>query len=342
MPSLELFLKIFYSLLALFFAVAIFSLLIFASNRLLRVRLERKHTVRLENRGNCRSMYYLNVSSLEPSLRFALFAQGVPLVEVRDVDEEQIPAFLPDSTVAVSPAPAAVKKAGTTSGPASVNTAAAVKAGQATAAKAGTVASLLGSLGRLLPGSLGAGLRAQSAQARELQTGTSRAIQAPQAIKSQVGSVQKESGKLAGAKPTASRPAASSPAQASHSKPATRTLNAPTGSGAPAPSRVHLTSVGAAYRVRLPELEPGQSFDLTLQIGIRGKRYPAGSFPYVLESEQIALDFPDLAGKPLQRSGVIYFQPVRAWRYWLPTFSAILLVLLGVASLVYAYLLIWR
>lgn len=336
MPSLELFLKIFYSLLALFFAAAIFSLLIFASNRLLRVRLERKHTVRLENRGNCRSMYYLNVSSLEPSLRFALFAQGVPLVEVRDVDEEQIPAFLLDSTAA-SPAPAAAKKTGTASGPASVNTAAAVKTGQATAAKAGTVASLLGSLGRLLPGSLGASLRAQSAQARELQTGTSRAIQAPQAVKSQVGSVQKESGKLVGAKP-----AASSPAQASHSQPATRTLNAPTGSGALAPSRVHSASVDAAYRVRSPELEPGQSFDLTLQIGVRGKRYLAGSFPYTLESEQVALDFPDLAGKPLQRSGVIYFQPVRAWRYWLPAFSAILLVLLGVASLAYAYLLIWR
>ena len=345
MPSPELLLKIFFSLLAFFIIGALFSVLIFVSVKLLRVRADRKHTLRIENRGNCRSMYTLSVSSSEPVLRFSLFAQGVPLVEVQDVvaDEEEFPEFVPDvAPSASSLAPAPAKGPATTTKAASVNMDSATKAGQSTAAKAGTVASLLGSLGQLLPGPLGAGLRAQSAQARGLQTGTSRAVQAPQVVQGRVGSVQKESGKLVGAKPAASKQTASNPARAAHSQPVTNTSAARTGSGASAAARAQATAADRSYRVQTPELAPGQSIDLTLQIGTHAKRYPVGSYAYAVQSQQIALDFPDISSEPIERNGVTYFKPVAGWRYWLPGFASILLVLLSVIFLTYFYLLIWQ
>ena len=342
MPSLEIILKILFSLLALFTLSALFFFLMFFSNRLLRVRADRKHTIRLENRGNCRSMYTLTVSSNEPALRFSLFLKGVPLVEIYEttLDVEQSTGFIADAPSPDSPAPVPAKGAASGSGAASVNTGSAVKSGQAVAAKAGTVASLLGAIGHLLPGSLGAGLRAQSARAREMQTGTSRAIQAPQAIKGRVNAVQKESGKLAGAKPGTPNSVKSSPARAVQSS--QMVISPPsvvTGSRA---FTVAHPATDAAYRAQTPELAPGQSFDLTLQVGTTTKRYPAGSFDYTVLSQQVALDFPDVISDPVRRHAVTHFRRVSPWRYWLPSFVSILLVLISAVSLIYAYMFIWQ
>lgn len=343
MPSVEIILKILFSLLALFTLSALFFFLMFFSNRLLRVRADRKHTIRLENRGNCRSMYTLTVSSNEPTLRFSLSLKDVPLVDVHKttLDTEQSSDFIADAYSPVSPAPAPIKGAAPGSGAPSVNAGAAVKSGQAVAAKAGTVASLLGAIGHLLPGSLGAGLRAQSARAREMQTGTNRAIQAPQAIKGQMGAVQKESGKLAGAKPGAPNAAKSNPAArpAQSSQKVMQPPSAAAGSGA---FTVAPPAAEMAYRAQTPELAPGQSFDLTLQVGTTAKRYPAGSFDYTVLSQQVALDFPDVISDPVRRHAVTHFGRVSPWRYWLPSFVSILLVLISAVSLIYAYMFIWQ
>lgn len=342
MPSLEIILKILFSLLALFTLSALFFFLMFFSNRLLRVRADRKHTVRLENRGNCRSMYTLTVSSNEPTLRFSLSLKDVPLVDVHEttLDTEQSSDFIADAHSPVSPAPAPIKGAAPGSGAPSVNAGSAVKSGQAVAAKAGTVASLLGAIGHLLPGSLGAGLRAQSTRAREMQTGTSRAIQAPQAIKGRVGAVQKESGKLAGAKPGAPNPVKSSPARATQSS--QMVIPPPSvATGSKAFTTAH-PAAEMAYRAQTPELAPGQSFDLTLQVGTTAKRYPAGSFDYTILSQQVALDFPDVISDPVRRHAVTHFGRVSPWRYWLPSFVSILLVLISAVSLIYAYMFIWQ
>jgi hypothetical protein len=336
----ELPVKIFLSLLVFFVVLAGFFLLTFISSRILRVRLDRRHTLRIENRGNCRSMYYLDVSSPEPSLRFALFASGVPLVEVRD-EVDEVSDFVPEEIAAAdSPAPAlSSKPAGSSSKPPAVNTASAAKTGQAAASKAGTVASFLGALAGLLPGSLGAGMRAQASNARGIQTGTQRAIQAPQAAQSQLGAAKKEGGKLVGAKPAPSPSGAPRPISAGQSN---QTVNASTGSGALAVSRVFAVSESNSYRVQSPELGPGQTIDLTLEIGSRAKRYPAGSFAYTVESQQFAPDFSDVVVEPVQRGGVIHFKQVSVWRYRLPVFVNILLFLLGVFSLVSIYLFIWQ
>jgi hypothetical protein len=336
----ELPVKIFVSMLVFFVILAGFFLLTFISSRVLRVRLDRRHILRIENRGNCRSKYYLDVSSPEPGLRFALFASGVPLVELRDEDDE-VSAFVPEEVAAAdSPAPASPSKAaGSTPKPPTVNTASAAKTGQAAASKAGTVASFLGALAGLLPGSMGAGMRTQASNARGLQTGTQRAIQAPQAVQGQLGAAKKEGGKLVGAKSAPSPSGAPRPASLGQSN---RTVNASTGSGTRAASRVYAVSESNSYRVQSPELGPGQAIDLTLEIGARGKRYPAGSFAYTVESQQFAPDFSDVVAEPVQRGGVIHFKPVSAWRYRLPVFANILLFLLGAFSLVSIYLFIWQ
>jgi hypothetical protein len=338
MPALEVVLKILLSILAFFTLSAIFFALIFLANHLLRVRADRKHTIRLENRGNCRSMYFLTVTSAEPSLRFSFFLKNVPLAEVVELEAEpdafaEAPVDLPAASV---PSPAAAKNGSSNAAAPSVNTASAAKTGQAAAAKAGTVASFLGGLGQLLPGSLGAGLRASSAQAREVQSSTSKAVQAPQTLKNQVGSVQKDGSRLVGAK---SSPQTASPARAVRQK-AVYTAPAGSVSGQQKANR-HVSGLGG-YRVQTPELAPGQFFDLTLQVGKTTKRYPAGSFAYLVQSQQVALDFPDLAVEPLQRSAVIHFGSIGAWRYWLPAAISLFFVLLGLVSLVYTYLLIWQ
>lgn len=336
----ELPLKIFLSVLVFFIVLAGFFLLTFITSRILQVRLDRRHILRIENRGNCRSLYYLDVSSPEPALRFALFAKGVPLVEVRD-EEEESPVFVPEEVVAAdSPAPASPPKAaGSTPRPPAVNTASAVKTGQAAASKAGTVASFLGALAGLLPGSVGAGMRAQASKARSVQTGTQRAIQAPQAVQGQLGAAKKEGGRLVGAKPADTRSGVSRPLSAGQSN---RTVSASAGSGASVVSRVYAVSESNSCRVQSPELGPGQAIDLTLEIGSRAKRYPVGSFAYSVESQQFAPDFSDVVAEPVQRGGVIYFKPVSAWRYGLPLFVNILLFLLGAFSLVSITLFIWQ
>ncbi len=338
MPALEVVLKVLLSVFAFFTMSAIFLALIFLANHLLRVRADRKHTIRLENRGNCRSMYFLSVTSAEPSLRFSFFLRNVPLAEVVEPEAEpddfvESPVDLP---AASAPSPAAAKNGSGTAVTPSINTASATKTGQAAAAKAGTVASFLGGLGQLLPGSLGAGLRASSAQARGVQSSTSKAVQAPQTLKNQVGAVQKDGGRLVGAK---NSPKAASPARSVRQK---AVYTAPAGSASGKEKANRQTSGLGGYRVQTPELAPGQFFDLTLQVGKTTKRYPAGSFAYLVQSQQVALDFPDLAAEPVQRNAVIHFGSIGAWRYWLPGAASFFFVLLGLVSLVYAFLLIWQ
>jgi hypothetical protein len=338
MPFAEIALKIIFSSLAVLLVTAFSFFLILISNRLLRVRADRKHNIHIENRGNCRSIYSLAISSDDPGLRFSLFARDVPLVEIQtpQQDAQEQAALVQASSPADSPSPAPAKTTGAKSTASSVNSDTAVKSGQKAAAKAGTIASLLGALGQLLPGSLGAGLRAQSSQARKVQTNTSRAVQAPQTMQNQVGAVSKESGKLVGAKPAKT----SVSAQATHSRPLTHTTAFATSAGASAqPGHARPAS---ACLVQTPELAPAQSFDLTLKIGTTKKRYPAGSFAYIIESQQFALDFPEAGSAPVRRQGIVYFGKIGIWRYWIPTFINLFVLLAGIAALVLVIMRIWQ
>jgi hypothetical protein len=340
MPITEIVLKIIFSSMTFLLLAAFSFILILLSNRLLRVRADRKHSIQIANHGNCRSIYSLAISSDQPDLRFSLFIKDVPLVEIQtaapDAQEQATPAQA--NTPADSPAPAPVKTANAKPAAPSVNSDAAVKSGQKAAAKAGTIASLLGAIGQLLPGSLGAGLRAQSARARDVQTKTSRAVQAPQTMQNQVGAVSKESGKLVGAKPAKS----SLPAQATHARPLTQTTAIATSPGASASSQPAQARPASGYLVQTPELAPAQAFDLTLKIGAAKKRYPAGSFAYIIESQQFALDFPEANSAPIRRQGVVHFEKIGIWRYWIAPFTNLLILLAGSAALILVIVRIWQ
>ncbi len=328
-----LLLKIAYTLIAFSVILVAFFLLGLASHRLLRVRLERQHVIRLENRGNCRSLYYLSVSSSEPSLGFTLRNGKIDLVALPDEAGNETTSSPPTSPGARADlSSAAVKANHATPQQTAVS---AAKTGKAAAAKAGTLASLLGALGRILPGSLGVRLRANAAAAREMQLQTNRAIQAPQTAQNQVNDVQREGNKLLGAKAPAPR------LVAGQSQPAKRQATA-TGSGWGGALQNDEKPRNAIYRAQSPEMEPGTSLDLSLVISAKTKRFPCGSFAYTLESQPIALDFPEAHGQAEQRSGVVHFPPVPGWRYWLHHLAIFLLIALAVFAFGYAFLLIWQ
>jgi hypothetical protein len=328
-PPVEFWPKVLFS--ALSFAAVLTACLavVWAARLILRVNADRRHTIRLENRGNCRSYYLLSFYSEEPSLRFSLSYAGKELPQVIAQPEEPQPeASLAEARPSAGrPGPA--KPVPPVSQPS-----AAMKTGQAAAAKAGTLASLLGGLGRLLPGSLGASLSARSAQARSVQIGTNRAMQAPQAIKGQVSAIQRDGSRLAGGKPAA-------PAQ-----PPVRGAGRTSGVAAPTPEpglQVHaVPGSWGLCQFQTPELAPGQALDLTLRIGTRARRYPAGSFAYRVISQQVAPEFPQDVIAPVSRGGVAAFPVIGAWRYWLPGLVSVVFVLAGLVSFIYLYLLIWQ
>jgi hypothetical protein len=332
MFSLELLTKIFYSLLAVVMIAGAFLGLVLASRRFLSVQLDRKHTIRLENRGNCRSQYYIQVSSPEPQLSFSLMIGKVPLAEVREPEQEAEMPLQEEPLAQTDPEPATVKGSNPQPGAAASN---AGKTAKAAAAKAGTLASLLGALGQILPGSLGAGLRARSAQARDMQVGTNRALQAPKTLQNQANAIKNDSSKLAGKKPSKTQFAASRQGVGPR-----KLTVASKGTSAASPSE--RKDVPGDILYESPELDAGKSFDVTLKIGAKTKRYPSGSFAYTINSEQVALDFPEISSESVSRSGVVHFPAVSGWRYWLPSLAIVLLVLLSFISLAYVYLLIWQ
>lgn len=330
MPTLEIAIKIALSAFAFLALSIVFFALILISNRLLRVSADRKHILRIENRGNCRSVYFLTVSSAEPALRFSLFLKDVPLAQVNEPVADSVSQAAPEEMVqAQPPQPASVKGSNGNPSAQGFKPDGALKSGQAASARVGTLASLLGSLGQLIPGPIGAGLRARAGQAREMQTGANRAIQAPQTMKNQVGQIQKDGGRLTGNKPGSEK---SAPARTNHSQPLTKVSKTVAAFGGGA----------VLNRFQTPELDPGQAFDISLRIGTYAKRYPAGSFGYLVRSEQVALDFPDAVGEPFERSGFVFFGEIGAWRYWLPRLASFFFVFLGLFLLFIAQTLIWQ
>jgi hypothetical protein len=313
--------------------------LVIGLHRALSVKHERKHELKLTNRGNFLSLFYLSVTSVEPALSFEFLLNGIPLAAAPPLDDPELevsePAFSADPLSAGQPAKSA--SAGPQKSdqkkPALVP-AGAVKGGQAVAAKAGGIASLLGTLGALLPGSMGSGLRSQSAALRETQSNTLSAVQAPVNAQRRVDSLQQESGRMAGVKPAAA------PLQAKGSKPAV-------GSAAPRAQSVHSRLVGprdvspVEYLVQTQPLEPGETLSLVLKIGSLKKRAPAGTFAYLVKSQQLPVE--KLSGEPVPvlKHGVVNFPRVEIWRYWLAPVTNTLIIATLLFASIFVFRMIW-
>ncbi len=304
MPWIEILLRLLVSAVITMLIAGMSFLLGFFLWRLLRVKADRFHAIRLENQGNCRSMYYITIDSPEPALDFSILLNNIPLPTVGGLEEE--------TADGVSTAQAGEVSSGNQGSTTSSGTSAVAAAGQSVSSKAGRLASFLGSLGALLPGSVGNALKSQASQVRTIQTSSMRAARAPDAMRRQVKSLGGKRN-VPGGQP---------------------------GKFVVGQKVVHAVSE-RAFSVQTPEVGIGQSIALTLKVGSREKRYPQGSFPYILHIRQVALDFPDLSANEILRNGSVHFRPIYAWRYWLPTFFVSLLALISATALVYSYLRIW-
>jgi hypothetical protein len=299
----EFLLRLMFSAVITMFIGAVGFLLALAFWRILTVKADREHVLRLDNLGNCRSVYTLTVGSPEPALKFSLLFNKKPLAEISLAEEEVDEAeMVPDKAANNQPQQAA---------PASSSAVdAASQSGRAVASGAGKIASFLGEIGSLLPGSAGRMLKERATQARSVQANSMRVSRAPQQLQRQASRFGKKSSRGGGAY-----------AMATHSQG---------------------RNFSSIYMVQTPELESGQSISLTLKIGSQKRRYPQGSFPYTIEALPAAVDFHDAQAEPITRGGMAHFAPIDGWRYWMPGFSSVIMALLTLMALVYAYSLIWQ
>jgi hypothetical protein len=311
MPWIELALHLLFSIIGTLFISLTGFLLVLLFSRVLRVKAEREHAVVLENKGNCRSIYYLEVKSPEPSLHFTLLFNKLPLAAVYlptesdDLVESPPTKNPPSQTEQPGNIPASTTPSGVD---------AAAKAGQSVSSVAGKSASVLEQIGNFLPGSMGSKLKQQASSSRAVQAASLRTSRAPQTLSRQVSGFQGKSGGKQSA-----------------------------GDGKKVSSSRQL-KVGASEEscfVQTPLIEPGQSLNLLLRVGTRRRHYPPGSFPYTIEALPVTADFPDVAAMPSIKNGTVHFNPVGAWRYFLPAFSTVTLILMTLTALVFLYRFIW-
>lgn len=323
MPWIELVLHLLFSAIGTLLIGLTGFLLALLFWRILRVKADREHAISLENKGNCRSIYYLEVKSPEPSLRFTLLFNKLPLAavylpgETDELVESETAENLPPQTGQSESKPASTISA--TSG-----VDAAAKAGHSVASKAGQSASFLEQIGNLLPGSLGRKFKQQASVGRSIQTNSLRTSRAPQTFQRQVSALQpKGNGKQ--------------PKVVDKQSVAVDRVAA---ASSPQQSKVSV-SAEEYYSVQTPVIEPGQSINLSLRIGTHRRYYPKGSFPYTIEALPVNSDFPNAVAMPIIKNGTVHFNPVGMWRYFLPAFSTVTFILMTLTALLFLYRFIW-
>ena len=353
LPALTLLvIKILLTGIAFATSLVIFILLAILISRILKVKRDREHTIRLTNRGNFESYFFLSVAAPESSLRFGLSLNGVPLVPIQVAAEpqqasSQTASVQPRSNQAQTPAPAAQASSGQQK-PA-INAGGAVKAGKAAAGKVGAMGTFLGTLGSLIPGPMGASLRARSAALTQTQGNALAAIQAPVNAGHDLDSLKSQSGQLANVKPAAAGQAPAKgalPAQSGTTQTSAVTTSGPIADSPIPPSfqpRQNAKKIAApgGYVVQTQPLEPGADTLLVLKIGSQKSRYPEGTFGYTLKSLQQPVE--NLTGEPLPvvKQGVISFPHIAAWHYWLaPALNTIILAIMLLLC-VYIFKIIW-
>jgi len=345
MLSLGLYLKIAltsgFALFAILFSFFLIRWLI----GVLRVEADQIKALKLVNRGNCACQYHLSVSTTAPNLKFSLFADGVPLAPVyeeiyEDIIEEgpETPAKGKEKSqpavVAATPAKAVPQEAAKTE---KVNADGALKAGQQAGAKSGVVANLLGTVGSILPGSLGSGAKNAAGKAREAQSVSAKAVQAPKVAQRKMDAVKTSENRLgikggdaqeSGFANTNARgrQMRSKREQAEVSRVPRRRVKK---------KKKLVEKVGVVQTI---DLAPGQFLFLSLEITKEGKRYPSGSYAYSLEAQPVPLDKQFGTAPAMVKKKQVYFAPIGRWRYWIPSISVILYLLLLTLS---AYYLLW-
>ena len=321
--------------------------------RILRVKADREHSLKLVNRGNCHNQYHLSIIEAHPDLRFNFFYEGVPLAPVlENLTEEHKEARKknkPDAPDKPARAARATQKVQEGKSPsAKVNADGAMKAGKSVSEKSGMIANLLGALGNILPGSLGQNLKAQAGVARNVQTKSTKAVQAPQSMRRKIGAVKQSSGKL-GVKASQDKEKAISAPDMNLTRGEQGWVSASeTGikrndrdALSALPTDIMQKKVSVHGLVQTKDLEPGEILFLTLKVGTKQKRYPVGSLGYTLISQPIPLNKKLGEVPSMQKVGLVNFGSIALWRYWLPTLSGTLIISFAFIGILRGLFFIW-
>jgi len=306
---------------------------------LLRVRADKKHSLKLVNNGNFPSLYHLSIRSTQPELTFACSYDDIPLVPVfEEVAEKLVTEVVQEGNTEPVQQAAKTKKevkAG------AVNPDGALKAGKSVAAKSGVAASLLGTLGSLLPGKLGAGLKEKADMARNVQIKAAKVTQAPQAATNKMDALKSTSGRLgvkSSEKDNKSQGNQTGTIATASSSPGNQVVISVKGAQVDGDHVLRLRDTGL---VQTRELGSGEALMLTLNIGTSSKRYPVGSFNYIVRSLQVPVDGRFDNPAPVSKKGTVYFKPISIFRYLIPIVASGLVFLLALIGIYYGLTYLW-
>jgi hypothetical protein len=331
--EMSLFLKIALTGVAVVFLSGTAMLMVLGVLRLLRFNNQREHAIRLANIGNVNSVYQLAVESPETLLKFQLFLNGVPLIELPPAPAAPVSAAYtaPSSNGHNRQAEPLPTSAGSDL----------IGQAKAVSATAGTAASLLGTLGSILPGSAGKALKAQSSAARGLQTKSSGAAHAPEEAQRKMDALQRDSLRLAGQPPPQATGAMPSepPRQVSVAV-EEPVVDVPVPQANPGLQRAaSLPRCAACFQTGA--IGPGESIALTLRISPTKWLFKEGSYLYTLTCQQVALQKLNKEASPLTRQGIAHLKPMEAWRFWLRLALSALITVSCLAALFFFVSNIW-
>jgi hypothetical protein len=315
--------------------------------RMLRVRADKKHTLKLVNKGNTPCNFYLSASSAKPELAFTFLLNDIPLIPVAEEIMEEIKEEAGDSEEMLEEeSQVSELESEPVSQPdfdktkVKKGTDGALKAGKSVASKSGVAAGLLGTLGSILPGSLGASLKEKSNMARNVQMKSAKVTQAPQLASNKMNALKSSGGKLG---VNTSKQEDHSPAKNTASYAAAVPTHGQVVIPVQSQKKINNNkqSTEKIDLVQTGTLNPGESLMLTLRIGKTKKRYPVGSFIYEVKSQQVPLDSKFGSPAPISKTGTVYYKPVAAWRYWMPFLGGFLVYLLTLIGILYGINFLW-
>jgi len=333
MPLLQ---KLFFTLALVASSSIACLLIVIIIHRILRVRQDRIHKIVLKNEGNIPSVYYLSVDAQESTLEFKFLANNIPLARVVQPQVLAAPAEPQPTPIPQQPkTDAKPTKTG-------INVDNAAKGGRAVASKIGFVATFMGALGGLLPGSLGSSLRTKGAQARQVQSDTTQAVQAPVNAQRRAESLQQMSGGKGSKTTSIAAPKGKNQFQAtSQADPQVGGSKESLPASHQQPANTRTPTFSRNYSVQTTEIQPGGAQEITLTISSSKRRYPQGSFLYSLWSQQVPTELVSIEIPPLHKNGTVHFKPISRWRYWLSPLVAGFVLSATSLAVIYFMTLIW-
>lgn len=345
--ELGLFGKIILSAALGFFGLIFSILIILWLVRMMRVEADQIETLKLSNHGNCTCQYQIAVNSPTSNLKFTLYADGVPLAPVFEEIEEDVVEQKAAANKTDQPKPAKTTPATNTSAQQATKTAkvdqeGTLKKGQEASAKVGIMANILGIVGSILPGKMGESVKGAAGGARKVQKTSAQVVQAPKSAQRKMDAM-KRSGSRLGVKGNATPDNGSGAPQP---KPRGRQMNGkreqtefsrPTRDVVKKVKKI-VEKVGVVQTV---DVDPGEVLYLALEISKKGRRYPTGSFSYSIESQPVPLNKRLGEAPAAVKKGQVHFKRIGFWRYWMPSVSVLVYLLLLGLAIYYTYLYLW-